>query len=441
MRLMLFRRPELLLLASLVVLAAAFVSRQFIPAPQVAPVSVSSDTSAPVPDSSERTINLLKARVRADPNDTVANARLGLALLQRVRETADVALYAQAGQALDTAIKTDPKQIDALIGQGTLALAQHRFTQALDWGQQAQAVDPFRAAAYGVVADALTELGRYDEAAAAADKMTATRPDLSSYSRIAYQRELRGNTAGAVEAFQLAISAGGPATENTAWTQAQLGNLYFNSGQLDLAQQTYAGALASSTDYPFAIAGLAKVAAARGDVAAAISNYEQIVQRLPLPEFVIALGELYELTGKPAKAQAQYEVVRAIQKLNASAGMDVDMELAMFDADHGGDPVATVARARAAYSRRPSIYGADALAWALYRAGQPAEAARYSAETIKLGTRDAAMLYRAGVIANANGEQAAAREHLQLALAINPHFSVLNSSKAQALLVRLGARG
>ena len=436
LRMLVFRRPEFLLLASLLVFAVVMIVRQATPVPSAAPAAL--DTTAPLPVGSERSINTLKARVRADPQDAVANAQLGLALLQRVRETADVTLYAQATQALDAAIKIDPKQIDALIGQGTLALAQHRFSDALDWGQKAREADTFRAAAYGVIGDALTELGRYDEAAAAIDKMVATRPDLSSYSRIAYQRELHGNVDGAIQAFELAISAGGPATENTSWTQVQLGNLYFNRGQLDLAQQQYAGALASRTDDPFAIAGLAKVSAARGDLSTAINSYEQITQRLPLPEFVIALGDLYAVTGHPEKARAQYEIVRAIQKLNASAGMNVDMELALFEADHGGDPAATVERARAAYSHRPSIHAADVLAWALYRNGQQAEAARYSAEALRLGTRDAAMLYRAGVIANTNGDTAAARAHLQEALATNPHFSILDAGKAQALLVQLG---
>ncbi len=169
----------------------------------------------------------------------------------------------------------------------------------------------------------------------------------------------------------------------------------------------------------------------------AISSYQAIVKRLPLPEFVIALGDLYEATGKPAEAQKQYDLVRAMQQLNASAGMDVDMELALFDADHGAEPQAVLARARGAYARRPSIYAADVLAWALYRAGDYAEAQRYSAEALRLGTRDALLRYHAGMIAEALGDNAAAREHLEQALAINPHFSVRHAPIARATLEKL----
>ena len=109
---------------------------------------------------------------------------------------------------------------------------------------------------------------------------------------------------------------------------------------------------------------------ARGRTAEAITIYKKVLERLPLPEFAIALGELYESLGRTKEAEEQYALVRAMQQLNASAGMNVDMELALFDADHGSDAAATVRRARAAYAARPGIYAADALAWALYRAGR-----------------------------------------------------------------------
>jgi len=268
--------------------------------------------------------------------------------------------------------------------------------------------------------------------------MVDTRPDLNSYSRVSYQRELHGNTAGAVGVMGLAVEAGGPNSEATLWTQAQLGNLYFNSGDLQHAEQTYQEALLTRPDYVYAQAGIAKVRAAQGRSDEAIGAYQEIVKRLPLPEFVSALGDLYEAAGKPAEAKRQYDLLRAMQQLNASAGVDVDMELALFDADHGTDPQAAVQRARASYARRSSIYGADALAWALYRAGAYAEARRYATEALHLGTRDALLHYHAGMIAQAQGDHAAARTYLEQALAINPYFSVRYAPIARATLAELG---
>ena len=152
----------------------------------------------------------------------------------------------------------------------------------------------------------------------------------------------------------------------------------------------------------------------------------------------IALDDPYRWPGQPDKAQAQANVVRAIQRLNAAAGMNVDMELALFEAEHG-DAAQAVTLARAAYAQRPSIYAADALAWALYQHGEPAEAARFSRLALRLGTRDALLHFHAGRIALALGDQAAARAHLETALAINRAFSVRYAPVARALLVTLSA--
>jgi tetratricopeptide (TPR) repeat protein len=184
---------------------------------------------------------------------------------------------------------------------------------------------------------------------------------------------------------------------------------------------------------------MARVRAAQGDPAAAKELYQRAIARMPLPEFVIGLGELYQAGGDQAGAAQQYELVRAMQQLFKSNGVDTDLELALFDADHGGDPAATVALARAAHARRPSIKAADTLAWALYKAGRPAEARGYADEALRLGTQDALMLFHAGMIAQAQGDHAAARQWLDAALTLNPHFSPLLAAQARQVLASLGA--
>lgn len=160
---------------------------------------------------------------------------------------------------------------------------------------------------------------------------------------------------------------------------------------------------------------------------------------MPLPEFVIGLAETQEAIGRGADAAKQYELVRAMQQLFTANGVDTDLELALFDADHGHDPQATLALARAAYERRPSIKAADTLAWALLKAGRPVEAQPYAAEALRLGTRDALMLYHAGMIAQARGDAVAARDYLKRALDANPHFSPLYAPLAQQALAGLNA--
>lgn len=406
----------------------------------------------------QSSIDKLQAQIKQSPDTAKLYAQLGWAYVQRLRETADATLYAQATQAFGEALKRDGRDVDALLGQGSLALSRHEFAEAIQWGERAKAINPFRAQIYGVIGDAEIELGRYAEAVQSIQKMVDTRPDLSSYSRVSYVRELHGDVDGAIDAMRKAIEAGNPRSEGTLWAQYQLGNLYFNKGDLAQAEATYRAALQIKPDYLYARAGLAKMSAVRGVIEnkpeltkAAISEYERITELLPLPEFVIALGELYEVNQEPQKAQAQFDLVRAIQKLNADAAMNVDMEMALFEADqlnastakrttttvnHVNQNAEVVERARTAYAHRPSIYAADVLAWALYQQGAFAEALKYSQEALKLNTRDALLHFHAGLIAQANGDAAAAKKHLQTALSINPYFSIRYAPVAKQMLAQ-----
>ena len=237
-------------------------------------------------------------------------------------------------------------------------------------------LNPSSASVLGVIGDAQTELGRYVQALATVQRMVDLRPDLASYSRVSYQRELHGDLPGAIAAMQLAVDAAGPATENTEYVRVQLGNLQFATGDLGAARVTYLRALARMPDYHLALAGLARVAAAEGDLPAAIELYQRAKARLPLPEIVIGLGETLEAAGQDVAAADEYALAEAMQRLNASYGMRVDLELAGFFADHG-DAATALRLARRAHVDRPTIFAADTLAWALYQSGRPRAALPY----------------------------------------------------------------
>jgi tetratricopeptide (TPR) repeat protein len=426
-------RPPRLLRAPLLVLGMAILSLVFASAVRMLdpqPVQPAAPV-APVEPFSKTAVDQLQARLQQNPDSANGYAQLGLALLQQVRLTNDLSLYARAGKALDEALVRDPQQIDALIGQGILAAALHDFRGALGWAGQAWAINPFRAETLGVMVDGQVELGRYDEAVQTLQRMVDLRPDLNSYSRVSYMRELYGDVDGALAAMQAAVQTAPPGGESWLWTLTHVGHLYMNRGDLAQAAAIYTQVLASRADYPYAMAGMARVQAAQGNTAQAIALYEQIIEQLPLPEFVIALGELYEAAGQLEPAHQQYELVDVIQQLNAAAGMNTDLEMALFNASHGADPAAAMEQARAAYAQRPTIYAADALAWALYHDGDYDEAWRYSQEAQRLGTRDALLHFHAGMIAQKRGDAAAARTHLQAALQINPYFSPLYAPMAQ----------
>lgn len=385
----------------------------------------------------DRAIAQLQTRLKAVPDDFAAYSQLGLAYLQKARETGDPTWYQKAEGALRKTLAGQADDYIANAAMGALELARHQFASAGQWGERARQINPDRAYAFGVMADAQIELGQYADAVTTLQTMVNLRPDAASYSRISYLRELHGDLDGAIEMMQAAVDAGGANTENTAWFRTQLGHLYFNTGDLARAEIEYQRTLELAPDYVHALAGLGRVRFAQGKTDEAIARLARAAQIMPLPEFVITLGEMYEVTGDQARAQEQYRLVRAIQQLYASNGVDLDLEIALFNADHGIDRTKTLEQARGGYARRPSIYAADVLAWALYRVGQYEEAQKYSDEALRLGTRDALKLYHAGLIAQQRGDMAQATTYLKQALALNPHFSILYTPQAQAALDQL----
>jgi tetratricopeptide (TPR) repeat protein len=358
-----------------------------------------------------------------------------------VRETGDPTLYTKTEDLLHEARKLEGQSPELFATRGTLALARHDFTAALQNGTRALAFDPENARYYGIVGDAQIEQGMYDEAINSYQEMVDRRPDFASFSRVAYARELYGDPEGAIEAMEFALQAGSGTPENVAWAHVQLGNLWFTSGKLEEAQKAYGLSTRTVNAYAPALAGQAKIAAARGDLEQAATLYKQAFNRIPLPEYAIALGEVYAEMGERVKAEEQYDLVRSMDKLLRANGVDTDLEIALFNADHDIDLQSSLEKARAAYDERPSIHAADALAWTLYKTGNYKEAQEYSSEALKLETRDPLKLFHAGIIWKALGEKEQASTYLQQAVDLNPHFSLLYADEAADSLETLKAGG
>jgi len=117
--------------------------------------------------------------------------------------------------------------------------------------------------------------------------------------------------------------------------------------------------------------------------------------------------------------------------------VNVDLELALFAADHHPGKGA-VAQARRALKARPSSLGHDVLAWNLYRTGQLAEAAKESDLALRLGSRDPQERFHAAAIAFARGDRSAAARHLQVVLSTNPRFSAALAPEVTKLAGELG---
>jgi tetratricopeptide (TPR) repeat protein len=366
----------------------------------------------------------LELRVVASPRDVQSLVLLGLAYQQRARETGDASFYPRSGAALRRVARLEPRNALAATGLAALAASRHRFADARRLAQRASRLAPRSAGPLGVLGDALVELGRYRRAFATFDRMAALKPNLASYARVSYARELLGDSRGAITAMRLAVTAGTGTVEPQAWALVQLGNLFFDKGRLGPAARSYRQALAVFPAYVHAEAALARVAAARGRYGKAIRLYRRAVERLPLPQYEGALGDVLRIAGRDADAQDAFGAVHAIERLLAANGVRTELETALFDLDHGVDVRGALARARLAYQERKSIEAEDVLAWALYRNGRCEEARQHSVRALRLGTRDALKLFHRGMIERCLGDRAAGRSFLRRALRTNPHFSL-----------------
>lgn len=386
--------------------------------------------------STDELIRGYQASVRAagtGPASADLYAALGGAYLQKVRENGDPGLYVRADAALRAGQRLAPRNYRVLGALGTLALARHEFSRGLQLGRAARTANPDANLAFPVIVDALVELGRYRAAGAELQRFSDRKPALASYARVSYFRELHGDLAGALQAIRLAVSAGGDSAENAAYAQTLLGNVEFDLGHLAAARSAYRLALARFPRYLPAGAGVARVEAATGRTAAAIAGYRDIVTRLPLPEYVIALGETELAGGRPVDGRRDLALVRAEEQLLQANGVNTDAELALYEANHG-DAHQGVALGRRAWASAPSVRSADALGWALTAAGRPHDGLTWARRALRLGSRDASFLYHAGISARGAGQRSAARRYLTASLAYNRRFSPLYAPRARQAL-------
>jgi tetratricopeptide (TPR) repeat protein len=381
----------------------------------------------------DQRIAVLQRAVRDGIGGAEGYASLGGAYLQKARENGDPSLYSRAERSFDAALRRDARNFDAVLGAGTLAGLRHDFREQVRLGLEARRLMPELLAPYPVIADAQIELGRYGAAERTLQRLLDAKPNLTSYSRVSYYRELNGDLDGAVQAMRLAVSAGAGVAENVAYVQNLLGDLELQRGRPAAARSAYRTALARLPRYAPAEAGLARVEVAAGDLDAAASRLRSVARRLPLTTYLILLAETDMARGDKRAAEVDLAVVRTQQRLLEAAGARPDAELVQFEANHG-DPRAAVRLGRRLWADAPSVRSADALGLALTRAGRPAEGLAWARRALRLGSRDPLFHLHAGLAAKAAGQPGVAARELRAALAGRAALSPLRAREARAEL-------
>ena len=386
----------------------------------------------------------LESRIRKDPEDFIALNKLASQYLQIMRETGDATYLQRALQAAQASLASLPAGRN-LAGLNVLAQSEyssHKFSAARDHALLLTHLEPDKAYGYQILGDALLELGDYEQAKAAFQRMEqlgtiGELPRIASKQRVARQALLHGdlNTAHSqlVAALELALVQPVPARETVAWCRWQLGEIAFSRGDYAVAEQFDRDALTTFPGYYRALSSLGRVRAARGDLADAIAQYEAAVRILPEPLLLSDLGDLYRLVGREQDAARQYALVEAIGRLSAAGGSLYNRQLALFYADHDLRPADAYAMATSEYAVRRDIYGADALAWTALKAGKLAEARSAMQLALRLNTQDSKLLYHAGMIELAAADNSKARAYFDQALALNPQFDPLQSTLLKKL--------
>ncbi|MEV6594016.1 tetratricopeptide repeat protein [Streptomyces acidicola] len=400
---------------------------------------------AAMPDLAEL-IGDRERRLRKHPEDGRSWAVLGTAYVERGRRTGVAADFPRAERALRYSLKVRPsRNAEAYDGLAALATARHDFPAARQWGEQAVRVAPERWTAYPLLIDAYDGVGDYRAARRTLDQLLALRsrsavtaPAVTARAAQVYWDQGRREDAAAALS-DAAAGAQGPAERATYLVLA--GELAWQRGDLKESLRYGTAALHADPDEHAALAVRARALAALGRTEEAVRAYRSALAKARSPRYALELGELYESLGRQGEARAQYGVLRETVRADAKAGVNHDLFLGLFEADHG-DPERAVRLLRGEWERQPSLRTADALGWALHRAGEDEEALVFATRATDRAhggeVRSALYAYHRGEIEYALERPGPARRHLAEALRLNPYFSLLHAPVAREALGELG---
>lgn len=369
---------------------------------------------------------VLEGKIKTKPSDIKSLLALAALYIQEGRITGNFNYYnAAAMKLVNTVLEQDTKNFEALTFKATILLSQHQFEEGKKIAEQARQMYPQNAYVHGLIVDANVELGNYEAALEAADKMISIRPDIRSYSRIAYLREIHGDIPGAIEAMGLAVDAGAPGDENTEWCRVQMGRLYEQIGKMKEAAMQYAIAAENREHYPYALAGLAGIAMREKNYTKALALYGQANSLIPDHTFKEGMAEVYHLMGQQDKAKIiAEEILGYMKKITGNdkkeTGQNEDHEMA--HAYMGvGDLDKALEYALVEYTRRPAnIEVNETMAVVYYEKGEYAKALPYIEAALKTNCKNPQLLCHAGLIYTKAGDKEKGKQYLNEAVRNNP---------------------
>jgi len=363
-----------------------------------------------------KSVGYFREHIENHPDNPRNYVQLAQLFIQEARVSGkDLEYVPKAEYLLDQAINIDKTNFEALSVQASLFANLHQFEKAEQTARAALAQNPYSSFAQGVLVDALVELGRYEEAVQACDKLLALRPDLRSYSRASYLRELHGDLPGAIIAMTSAADAGVWGSENRAWTLFNLGNLFLHMGKKDTAAYVYRGVLQERASYAFALSGLAEVEISRGNYDRAISLADSAFAAMNEHHFLEQAARVYQLLGNNNKEAELVERVLSDLEAHERHGWNIDLDYAALCAQHRTHLEEAMKRIQRDVQRRPDHTEVlEIYAWLTHLTGQSKSAVPLIERALRLNSLDIELHKRAEEIFRAAGENKRADRELQI---------------------------
>ncbi len=380
-------------------------------------------------------------KLSAHANDFVAAEKLGESQIELARATGDLSAYVAAGQAFDTAIALYPDMAAARAFKGVVLVSLHRFGEARTLATTILAETPDDPTSLATLGDASLELGDVTAARTAYERLAVLAPGAAASVRLGHLAFIVGDSATAIRYARAAVTQS-DADEDTVGERAgfyryQLADTLIATGDRVGAEKAYRDAIAHDPRSFLAHAGLGRALAADGRIDDAIKELSAAIAIIPQPDMLARRSDLYQLrngAGDAKRAEQDRATVLAIAQLASSAGNVYDRTLALYLANHGLQAAHAVDLATAELAIRKDVYGYDALAWTLLADGRVADADAAIQTALGFGTKDAKILYHAGMIGLALGDTTRARTQLEAALALDPSFDALQAERARAAL-------
>jgi len=302
----------------------------------------------------------LKKRINRDRTDYEAALKLVLLYTQEARITGEHGYYYPAAMDILNGVLDKKEQLNsdnlffALSLKSGVLMSLHHFEEALTTAESAIDINKYNAQIYGILVDANVELGNYEAAVEAADHMVSIRPDLRSYARISYLRQIFGDLDGAIDAMQMAVTAGYPPYEETAWARYQLAKLYELKNEISVARSQYEQILIDRPGYPFAIAAIANLEKNAGNTDQALIYYDQAIEAIPEVSFYVDKAKIFYELGKVEQADKVMSEVFLMLEEDQNSGHNMDLFYSEIYSEIANDQKQALQYALKEYNIRPN---------------------------------------------------------------------------------------